>query len=79
MGILTDAVQELAAKSGPLCTVQSLRQTLGDDDRAELDGLLANPAIYSTTLSVAINKTLEAKVSPQSLTRHRKRVCACQH
>ncbi len=77
MGVLTDAVAELAAARGPLCTVQSLRLSLTDEDRDELDGLLANPAIYSTTLSGAIEKTLGTKLGPNTITRHRKRACAC--
>ena len=77
MGVLTEAVAELAAKSGPLCTVQSLRLTLSAEDRAELDTLLANPTVYSTTLSAAIERTFGPTVRPHSLTRHRKQACAC--
>lgn len=79
MGLLTEAVAELAAKSGPLCTVQSLRLSLSDEDRAELDTVLANPANYSTTLSAAIERTLGTKLSATTITRHRKRACACPH
>lgn len=73
---LRDAVMREQRAVGPKCTVTLVRDAMASDLRADLDALLADPAVAASTLSRGVAQ-FGIKLPAPSILRHRRKDCDC--
>ena len=73
---LLDDIEAETTGTGPRCTVALLLRGLTDDDRADLETALANPAIPASAIHRALHKRGHS-IGDTTLQRHRRGTCRC--
>lgn len=74
---LRDEVAALApSRPGPRCTMGVVLERLDPEDRRDLAALLADPLVPGSLISRALIAR-QHNVKPQTVSRHRRRICDC--